>query len=116
MGKGEGGPLPPPNPPQPPQLTVQPLALAQYVCDVARHDRVHLRDVGVQARQVALRARVLVQLLGLLDEGICGSAGAAGGALPVSSAAAGRGRTEGDVVCRSSGTKGAQLCWEAHQI
>jgi hypothetical protein len=54
-----------------PALTVEALPLAQHVCDVSRHDGVNLRNVGVQLGQVALRAGVQVQLLGLLDEGVC---------------------------------------------
>lgn len=47
--------------------------MAQHLRDVARHDLVHLRDVLVQLADVALRARVQVQLLRLLDERVCGT-------------------------------------------
>ena len=46
-------------------LTVEALALAQHIRDVARHDGVHLADVLAQLGHVALRPGVQVQLLRL---------------------------------------------------
>mmetsp|Transcript_637 Transcript_637/g.2448 ORF Transcript_637/g.2448 Transcript_637/m.2448 type:complete len:207 (+) Transcript_637:156-776(+) len=49
---------------------VQTLALAEDIVDVARHDALYVVQILVEFTQVALRARVLVQLLGFLDEGV----------------------------------------------
>ena len=51
--------------------TVQALAVAQDLSDVARHDLMHLRDVLIELADVALRAGVQVQLLCLLYERVC---------------------------------------------
>lgn len=53
------------------RLTVQPFALAQHLRNVPCHDGVHLAQILVQLRDVALRPRVHVQLLCFGDERVC---------------------------------------------
>ena len=49
---------------------VQPLPLPQHVLNVACHDALDLHQILAQFADVALRARVQVQLLGALDDGV----------------------------------------------
>jgi len=47
---------------------VQPLAASEHVLDVLRHDLLYVREVLIELVEVALRARVHVEALGLLNE------------------------------------------------
>jgi len=50
------------------ERTVETLAMAENLSDVARHDLVHLRNILIQLADITLSASVQVQLLRLLDE------------------------------------------------
>ena len=59
-------------------LTLEPLAPPEDVLYVLRHDALHIRKVIIHLAQVALGARVNVQLLRFLDIRVCGGVDKAG--------------------------------------
>jgi hypothetical protein len=51
-------------------LTIESFTLAEHLLDVPRHDLLHFCELLVHLVQVALGARIQIQPLGLLDEGV----------------------------------------------